>query len=74
MNARTNEPVITSYAQAPTRTITVGATTYAYRELGPRGGIPVVFFVHLAATSISEDQPFLSSSASITMMPLGPRT
>ena len=23
--------------------------TYAYRELGPKGGIPVVFFVHLAA-------------------------
>jgi len=22
--------------------------TYAYRELGPKGGIPVVFFVHLA--------------------------
>ena len=50
MNASTNEPAITSYAQAPTRGITVGGTTYAYRELGPRGGIPVVFFVHLAAT------------------------
>jgi pimeloyl-ACP methyl ester carboxylesterase len=45
-----NEPVITSYAKAPARTITVGATTYAYRELGQKGGIPVVFFVHLAAT------------------------
>ncbi|KQW05630.1 alpha/beta hydrolase [Leifsonia sp. Root4] len=44
------EPVITSYAKAPTTTVTVGDTTYAYRELGPRGGIPVVFFVHLAAT------------------------
>src|SRR4051794_23764977 len=43
-------PVITSYAQAPARTVTVGSTTYAYRELGPKGGIPVVFFVHLAAT------------------------
>jgi len=46
----TNEPVITSYADAPARTITAGGTTYAYRELGPKGGIPVVFFVHLAAT------------------------
>ena len=45
-----NEPVITSYAKAPTKTITAGGTTYAYRELGPKGGIPVVFFVHLAAT------------------------
>lgn len=45
-----DEPVITSYAKAPTKTVTAGDTTYAYRELGPRGGIPVVFFVHLAAT------------------------
>src|SRR4249920_2039414 len=45
-----NEGVITSYAQAPTRTITAGGVTYAYRELGPKGGIPVIFFVHLAAT------------------------
>src|SRR3954453_9230887 len=44
------EPVITSYAQAPARTITAGGVTYAYRELGPKGDIPVVFFVHLAAT------------------------
>ena len=44
------EPVITSYAKAPARTVTAGGVTYAYRELGPKGGIPVVFFVHLAAT------------------------
>ena len=44
-----NDPVITSYAKAPTRTITAGGVTYAYRELGPKGEIPVVFFVHLAA-------------------------
>ena len=49
-NATSNEPVITSYAKAPARTITAGGVTYAYRELGPQGGIPVVFFVHLAAT------------------------
>ena len=41
---------ITSYAEAPTRSVTAAGTTYAYRELGPKGGIPVVFFVHLAAT------------------------
>jgi pimeloyl-ACP methyl ester carboxylesterase len=49
-NDTSNKPVITSYAQAPARTVTVGGVTYAYRELGPKGGIPVVFFVHLAAT------------------------
>ncbi|CAM3046651.1 alpha/beta hydrolase [Skermania piniformis] len=42
--------IITSYAEAPSRTVTAGGTTYAYRELGPKGGIPVIFFVHLAAT------------------------
>jgi len=45
-----DEPVITSYAKAPNRTVTTSGTTFAYRELGPRGGIPVVFFGHLAAT------------------------
>ena len=42
--------VITSYKDAPTRTITAGGVSYAYRELGPKTGIPVVFFVHLAGT------------------------
>src|SRR5947208_9230362 len=49
-NDTSKEDVITSYAQAPARTITAAGVTYAYRELGPKGGIPVVFFVHLAAT------------------------
>ena len=38
-----------TYASAPTKTITAGGNTYAYRELGPKDGIPVVFFVHLSA-------------------------
>lgn len=50
MSSTGNEPVITSYAKAPAKTITASGVTYAYRELGPKGGIPVVFFVHLAAT------------------------
>jgi len=50
MTTTNDDRVITSYAEAPTRTITAGGVTYAYRELGPKGGIPVVFFVHLAAT------------------------
>ncbi|MGO4533593.1 alpha/beta fold hydrolase [Leifsonia sp. 2MCAF36] len=44
------QPIVTTYDKAPTRTIAVGDTTYAYRELGPQGGVPVVFFVHLAGT------------------------
>ena len=50
MSTTGDEPVITSYAHAPSRTITVGDDTFAYRELGPKGGVPVVLFVHLAAT------------------------
>ncbi len=42
--------VITAYKDAPARTVDAGGVTFAYRELGPKGGIPVVFFVHLAAT------------------------
>lgn len=50
MSTSNHESVNTSYANAPARAITAGGVTYAYRELGPKGGIPVVFFVHLAAT------------------------
>ena len=49
-NDTPNEGVITSYVQAPARTITAGGVTYSYRELGPESDIPVIFFVHLAAT------------------------
>lgn len=45
-----SDSVVTSYAKAPATTVTAGGVRYAYRELGPKGGIPVVFFVHLAAT------------------------
>jgi pimeloyl-ACP methyl ester carboxylesterase len=41
--------IVKSYRDAPTRAIEAGGITYAYRELGPRGDIPIVFFVHLAA-------------------------
>ncbi len=41
--------VVTSYAAAPTRTVSVGGVDFAYRELGPTTGVPVVFLHHLAA-------------------------
>ena len=34
---------------APTHTIDVGGVQFAYRELGPSTGVPVVFLTHLAA-------------------------
>jgi pimeloyl-ACP methyl ester carboxylesterase len=42
--------VVTSYKDAPTPTIAAGGVNFAYRELGPKTGIPVIFFVHLAGT------------------------
>src|SRR5215203_1755731 len=39
----------TSYSVAPTRTISVGGTDLAYRQLGPSTGVPVIFLHHLAA-------------------------
>ncbi|GAQ57575.1 alpha/beta fold hydrolase [Streptomyces acidiscabies] len=39
--------VVTSYKNAPTRTVTAGGAASAYRELGPRSGVPVVFLNHL---------------------------
>ena len=50
MSTINNETVITSYAKAPARTVVAGGVHFAYRELGPKGGIPVIFFVHLGAT------------------------
>jgi pimeloyl-ACP methyl ester carboxylesterase len=41
--------VITAYQDTPTRTVDIGGTTLAYRELGPGTGTPVIFLNHLAA-------------------------
>jgi pimeloyl-ACP methyl ester carboxylesterase len=39
----------TSYKNAPTRTVTAGGVDFAYRDLGQKTGIPVIFLTHLAA-------------------------
>ncbi|MCR3752688.1 alpha/beta fold hydrolase [Lentzea californiensis] len=41
--------VITAYEDAPTQTVDVAGTTFAYRRLGPDTGTPVVFLNHLSA-------------------------
>ncbi|PRB42591.1 alpha/beta hydrolase [Arthrobacter sp. MYb23] len=38
------------YMQVPAKTVTVNGVSYAYREMGPKGGVPVVFLIHLAGT------------------------
>lgn len=59
-----DEPIITSYAKAPAKTVTAAGIIFAYRELGPKGGIPVVFFVHLAATLDNWDPRIIDAIAS----------
>ena len=44
-----HDDVAGSYKHAPTRTVSAGGVTFAYRELGPKTGVPVVFLTHLAA-------------------------
>src|SRR3954469_18600567 len=39
----------TTWKNAPTHTIDVGGVEFAYRQLGPSTGVPVVFLTHLAA-------------------------
>ena len=38
-----------TWKDTPTKTVDVGGTTFAYRELGPRGGTPLVFLHHFTA-------------------------
>jgi pimeloyl-ACP methyl ester carboxylesterase len=49
-NAHSKVDPILSYRDAPARSVSAGGVSFVYRELGPKGGVPVVFLVHLAAT------------------------
>jgi pimeloyl-ACP methyl ester carboxylesterase len=40
--------VITTYKDTPTKTIDTGGARFAYRQLGPDSGTPVIFLNHLA--------------------------
>src|SRR2546429_9195282 len=40
---------MTSWKDAPTRRLSAGGVEFAYRQLGPGTGVPVVFLTHLAA-------------------------
>ena len=45
----TGAAVSAMYKEAPTQTINAGGVQFAYRQLGPSTGVPVVFLTHLAA-------------------------
>ncbi|WP_293494802.1 alpha/beta hydrolase [Phenylobacterium sp.] len=48
---RSHEPsnTATRYTDAANRSIAVGGTRFAYREMGPRGGVPLVMLNHWGA-------------------------
>jgi pimeloyl-ACP methyl ester carboxylesterase len=49
MPSHTQSASATSYIDAPTRSINVAGTAFAYRELGPEGGVPVILLNHWGA-------------------------
>ena len=49
LDAPTAAALNTTWKTAPTQTIHAGGVEFAYRQLGPSTGVPVVFLTHLAA-------------------------
>jgi pimeloyl-ACP methyl ester carboxylesterase len=49
IEAPTSAALNTTWQNAPTDTINAGGVVFAYRQLGPSTGAPVVFLTHLAA-------------------------
>ena len=51
------EQPITSYRDAPTRSISAAGVNFAYRELGPKSEVPMVFLVHRPLIPLSRAMP-----------------
>jgi pimeloyl-ACP methyl ester carboxylesterase len=49
VHAPTDAALNTTWQTAPTHTINAGGVEFAYRQLGPNTGVPLVFLTHLAA-------------------------
>jgi hypothetical protein len=52
------------YRDTPTRTVAAAGASFAYRELGPRTGVPLVGFVHLGANLDNWDPRTTGSTCS----------
>lgn len=52
------------HKDAPTHTVPVGGVDFVYRQLGPDGGVPVVFLNHLAAVLDNWDPRVVDGIAS----------
>jgi pimeloyl-ACP methyl ester carboxylesterase len=48
-SAEAHNGLMTSWTDVPTRRLSAGGVEFAYRQLGPDTGVPVVFLTHLAA-------------------------
>lgn len=55
---------MTTWKTAPTKTIDVDGTSFAYRELGEPGGVPVVFLHHFTAVLDDWDPRIMEGVAS----------
>lgn len=62
-SVNTSEPA-TRYVDAPNRSIDVDGTTFAYRELGPRAGVPLILLNHWGAVLDNFDPRIVDSLAS----------
>lgn len=51
------------YIEAPNRTISVGGTTFAYRDVGPQGGVPLILLNHWGAVLDNFDPPIIDGLA-----------
>src|SRR3954453_23326619 len=57
-------PANTTWKDAPTQTVDAGGVQFAYRQLGPSPGVPVVFLTHLAAVLDNWDPRVVDGIAS----------
>jgi pimeloyl-ACP methyl ester carboxylesterase len=56
----------TTWKDTPTRTLDVNGVSFAYRELGPEAGVPVVFLHHLMAV-LDDWDPRVTEQCSTTI-------
>jgi hypothetical protein len=51
------------YIEAPNRTISAGGITFAYRDVGPQGGVPLILLNHWGAVLDNFDPPIIDGLA-----------
>ncbi|MBV9335809.1 MAG: alpha/beta fold hydrolase, partial [Solirubrobacterales bacterium] len=49
VQTKVHAPVNTTWKNAPTHTVNAGGVRFAYRQLGPHTGVPLVFLHHFTA-------------------------